>query len=260
MSNPISDFYNVIWSFRRGEETIEAFINGEYTLESYAELLYDKRKAFDNYVMDLCLNGGNFKSLRAVIYRLGEQIHYYNEDETVYPNGTPQYYRAERDKIRYSEILLAVKHTESFMRENGFEFSFGCSDGVKKVEPKIVPHYFNGLDNYTKEQLADIYNGLKEKGYLSINTTEDEFMYYFSGEGNKPSRKLKWIGKKGKLALFIWHFFDCNNKWIITEEVFEEQCRTKLKNSLNTEFQNGRKKYFKEFENKYLKHIKTEED
>ena len=44
MSNPISEFYDVIWTFKKGLETIEALYNGELTLESYAEMLYNYQK------------------------------------------------------------------------------------------------------------------------------------------------------------------------------------------------------------------------
>ena len=46
MSNPISDFYDVIWTFEKGEETIDALFSGELTIDSYAEMLYQKRKVF----------------------------------------------------------------------------------------------------------------------------------------------------------------------------------------------------------------------
>ena len=42
MSNPISDFYDVIWTFRKGNETIDALFSGELSLDSYAEMLYNK--------------------------------------------------------------------------------------------------------------------------------------------------------------------------------------------------------------------------
>lgn len=245
MSNPISEFYQVIWTFDRGIKTIRAISNGELNIEDYAEMLYNKRVAFDDYVLTYCLEKNDFEMLDMIKARLEPQLVKYQNFNFENEGAATEYH-----KVRYRELSLAIKHTNDLLAKNGLRLVDNPhpTKGVVEALP-----YFEGLKDYTREQLEDMYEGLIDEEFLSRDTSIEDFLYYFTGEGNKPSIKLRWMGKQGKLALFIDYFFDVKNKWKRAEQIFMNVEYDKLKNSLNSEKQNGRKDFFKDFEKQYIK-------
>lgn len=55
MSNPVSEFYDVIWTFKKGEETIDALYRGELSIDkndidAYAQAVIDVTKSVSRAV------------------------------------------------------------------------------------------------------------------------------------------------------------------------------------------------------------------
>lgn len=225
MSNPISDFYNVIWTYRKGNEIIDALFSGELSFDSYAEMLYDKRRAYDACVLDCCLNKQNRYDLQFYLERLEPQLEQYSNFDfhQQVEEGTRDYWKIEYHKVRYRELSIAVKNTKEVMRFNGTAF---CGHTLietpqKKCDTDSIGrnYYFRGL--YSDEQLEVIYDYLLYR-YLHIETQFEDFVYYMTGRGDKiPTEGMVWLKDNVDLAHFIDAFFSEHNKrWKIAEMIF----------------------------------------
>lgn len=257
MSNPISDFYDVIWTFEKGEETIDALFFGELTLDSYAKMLYDKRKAFESYVIDIITKGGDCSFLSKILERLPPQLERYDNlyTEIIPIKGTRAYCEYEYHNVRFKEISIAVRNTcdllritkgEAFYKQNGesrkkiiidknIDLSVMTNDEPINVTPMEVIdkneiyqntndvanqyHFYGG---YSEEQLEKMYEYLLMRGFMPNDTDFDDFVYYMTGKGDKlPQNGLEWCKDNVDLGYFIATFFDENTKkWKIGEMIF----------------------------------------
>lgn len=76
-------------------------------------------------------------------------------------------------------------------------------------------------DRYTDNQLIEILSYLKNMEYIEQATKPEDFIYYFSGRGDKPSQPLAWIQSQILLATFIGIYFDNEgHKWEKTRKIF----------------------------------------
>lgn len=225
MSNPISDFYDVIWTFRKGNETIDALFSGELSLDSYAEMLYNKRRAYDACVLECCINVNDRYNLSVIFDRLTPQLSEYSNYDfnKKVKEGTREYWELEYHKIRHKELSIAIKNTKDLMSSSGV--TFGRHTIIKvpsktKDEDSIgYNFYFRGL--YTDEQLEVIYDHLLYR-YLHNETQFEDFVYYMTGRGDKiPTDGMIWVKDNVDLAHFIDAFFSEHNKrWKIAEMIF----------------------------------------
>ena len=73
----------------------------------------------------------------------------------------------------------------------------------KKSTPiSVKPAYIKS--GYTDDELRIIFKNLSELRYISPDSKEDDFVYYFSGNGNAPSSRIIWQGQEQKIfALFL---------------------------------------------------------
>ena len=212
MSNPISEFYDVIWTFKKGFETIDALYNGELTLESYAEMLYNKRKAYDAYILDCRIEKLDEIILSTTYQRLNSQLEKYSfyDFNKVVEEGTKAYWELEYHKVRYKELSTAIKNTKDLISSNKI---------IEKDKEYIGNNfYYRGL--YNDAQLEIIYNHLLYK-YLHPDTKLEDFIYYMTGRGdNIPSIGMIWLKDKDELAYFIDTFCDCGKKYKIASHIF----------------------------------------
>ena len=254
MSNPIGDFFLTIFLSDKGDKIINDCYEGKSILKDFEHLLHSKRQIYETYLMESIVKNQNCFEAFMTVRRLQKILDDYNTSPFIdfdkqFEKSTREYYELEYHKIRYKQTEIAVRNTQHLI--NTYNELFTKPPTVKNENKDVTVNHFDC--GYTTEQLGDMFDGLKEEHYIPQDTDDMDFFYYFSGEGRQPQRKLKWIGNKGKLALFIGYFFNCRGKWVITEQVFEGEDKDKLKNSYNTEKYNGREKFFKEFENKYMK-------
>ena len=104
---------------------------------------------------------------------------------------------------------------------------------TKVVDPTniITAHYstIKGTVNIGK-----LYDCLFTEGYIDSQTTKDDFIFYFSGVGNYPSKKIKWKGKKILLAILIAKLHTrTSTDWKTTETIFEGVKGDNLKKQYN---------------------------
>ena len=207
MSNPISDFYDVIWTFHRGEETIEAISKGELTLEQYEEMLYNKRKAFDACIIDSVINKVNIGILYKVLCDDYRDFDFIKDD--IY---TKYHY------IRFKHLAFAVNHSKDLL-------SFDDVDYYNDGKDKEIEEIYLSREKTYKLPLSDnrlqaIYQYLDKGFYLSHDSSFERFKYCMTGEG-KPTPRLSWIKSKVTLAYFIETFSESDGrKWKKSEDVF----------------------------------------
>ena len=237
MSNPIFDFINVIWTYRKGEETINALYNGGLSLDSYAEMLYNKRIAFDEGMFELLNNIETLKDLPFNYLRLVEQFRGYDNFDfsKQVVEGTKEYWEIEYHKVRYRELSNAVKNMDGIIRSKGLVFSDNIRDKDPSKRDRLGYHfYYRGL--YTDEQIELIYHHLLGK-YLHPETLFEDFVYYMTGRGKDiPINGLIWLKDSDELAYFIDTFCSCNRKWMLGQNIFDRKrlasayCQSKKEN------------------------------
>lgn len=95
----------------------------------------------------------------------------------------------------------------------------------------ITAHYstIKGTVNIGK-----LYDRLFTEGYIDSQTTKDDFIFYFSGVGGYPSKRIKWKGKKVLLAILIAKLHtSALTDWKTTEAIFEGVKGDNLKKQYN---------------------------
>lgn len=226
MSNPISDFYDVIWTFGKGQETIDALYSGELSFDAYAETLYNKRKAFDACVLEYCLSNNDRYDLTEYLSRLECQLDYYKDfdfDKEV-EKGTKAYWAIEYHKLRFKTLFDAIMNSNKLMHPNH----------SKCLNDNLINKFFENNNKpindipfyrtlYNNEQLEVIYNYLLGK-YLHPSTEFEDFVFYMTGRGNDilPNH-IRWIKDNVDLAYFIDTFCDCHKKWVIGQAIFRKK-------------------------------------
>ena len=214
MSNPISEFYDVIWTFHRGEETIDAISKGELTLEQYEEMLYNKRQAFDACIIDSVLNKINIGTIYKIIDRLDKVLcdDYRDFDFSKNDIYTKYHY------IRHKHLAFAVNHSKDLIT---FEDIDRYNDGKdKEIEEMYLPIEKTYRLSLSENRLKAIYQYLDKEFYLDRDSSFERFKYCMTGIG-KPTPRLSWARSKSALAYFIETFSkDDGRKWQKSEEVF----------------------------------------
>lgn len=67
---------------------------------------------------------------------------------------------------------------------------------------ETIPYYFEGVE-FDTEQLSTLCAKLIEKKWLDKNTKIDDFIYFFSGQGKEPVKRLRWMDSTVFLATFL---------------------------------------------------------
>lgn len=77
--------------------------------------------------------------------------------------------------------------------------------------------------------VGKLYDSLSDEGYIDRQTTKDDFIFYFSGKGNYPSKQIKWKGSNILLATLIAKLHTSATDWKTTEAIFENVKGNNLK-------------------------------
>lgn len=214
-------FFSFISTIYNGyNHTIDAMCNGTINIEQWAGKLSNKRKAFEECTFSYYIESQQFRD-KVGIYcdkfkeslANYEKSHWFDCDFDINKERR-RYFEQKYHIIRRREITLACEFLEKLLNEPKL-----ISNNDKKVSDELS-HY--NLD-YNEEQFKSIYDFLINGKYLESTTALEDFIYYFSGKGNKPHHGLKWIDKKVNLAIFINTF--CNNdnkKWVKAKQIFGE--------------------------------------
>ncbi len=82
--------------------------------------------------------------------------------------------------------------------------------------------------------IGKLYDCLRTEGYIDIQTTKEDFKYYFLGVGNYPTKKIKWQGKNILLAILIAELHTgVSTDWKTTEAIFDGVKGDNLKKQYN---------------------------
>ena len=97
-----------------------------------------------------------------------------------------------------------------------------CFSG-EPLEP--ITSFFHGV-NRDKGYLAKVCAKLIDSFWLDKETNVDDFIYFFSGEGYAPYKRLKWMQSSVLLSIFLKEFTTSDRLWKIASKVFFVQSRT----------------------------------
>lgn len=193
---------------------INALCDGKLDIEDWGRVLAYKRKGFEICAFACYVESPLFRDKVVIYYNKFkeslanyEKSHWFDYDFDINKNRRT-YFEQKYHIIRRKEISLACEFLEKLLNEPNPNNDI--SDGLS--------HY--NLD-YNEEQFKSIYNFLIDGKYLESTSTFEDFVYYFSGNGNKPQHGLKWLGSKVNLALFLAEL--CNNdgkKWEKAKNIF----------------------------------------
>lgn len=115
-----------------------------------------------------------------------------------------------------------------------------CEQQMKPAEDatpmNVITAHYSTIKSTV--DVGKLYDCLSTEGYIDNQTTKDDFIFYFSGIGSYPSKKIRWKGKKVLLALLIAKLHTgASTDWKTTEAIFEDVKGDNLKKqfSSNTE-------------------------
>lgn len=215
-------FIDSVYAFNGHYRTVEAMYNGKLKLGEWKKRIGDKRRGFEACVFTCCAENKEFKEqLYIYIDRFKTSLDNYEKSgwfENQFDINTEKrkFLEQKYHETRRKEIALAYKYLVSILN--------------KEVDSDIKEesHY---QDIYSIDQLEIIRKYLINNKYLHKDTSTEDFVYYFSGKGDKPQKPLQWIGYKIDAAFFIDTFYNKETKkWKKAQQVFGYE---RLDNSLS---------------------------
>lgn len=144
-----------------------------------------------------------------------------------------------RKAIRYVDRKLEM--------QVGAEKSDGTSEHIETThchdEISAAP-YFRDV-RYARKQLSEIYRRAVEEHILKDTCVED-FIYYFSGTGTPPTRRLEHNDRLIILAIFIREqmlLADSRNIWTLTSRIFNGVNPSSIRNKISSFYNDHRDEY-----------------
>lgn len=103
--------------------------------------------------------------------------------------------------------------------------------------------------NLTIPQLKRLFEHFVEEGYLSPDTREQDFIYYFSGVGTQPQTKLHWLSTKTLLSIYIKELTGNEGRpeWKYTDGVFDNATAASLRDTHSRPFSKDTSRSFDTF-------------
>lgn len=201
----------------------------------------------ENYPSDIVLQNTlpQYKSrLSTSLYRYGRSNRFayivsYEEDKR-------KYWEQQYHKLRYEIISAVLKSIADVVNSKKISKSTG------KTQPADVY-----LDvGYEKNDLEKYFENLREYCMISKESSKEDFMYYFIGDGQKPQKKIQWVHQLKYLALFIWLLYgDRECDWKTVEQIFTSKHNLKyLKNILYNQKNKKNQDDYDFIRNKILNH------
>ena len=195
-------FYNVLYTGDNGNEVINALRYRKITLEKWKKDIFKKRRDCEACIFTCFLENDKFKE-QLVIYEneFKQSIenyansHWFDVEYDITKH--PRKHLARRyHEIRKRQIELVLKYIEKVRNPKITNLSVSADPSVDNRPP----HY-----TYTKiDKTITLFNYLVEKGYL-LNPSQNDFVYYMTGEGESPTSCLQWNMSKKKYTLSIFN-------------------------------------------------------
>lgn len=145
---------------------------------------------------------------------------------------------AKNDWLNHTKSVFGVLKCDTSYQEDVIEAILRFCQ--QQTEPSITPipssnaitAHFSTIKGTV--DIGKLYDGLYAEGYIDGQTTKEDFVFYFSGIGNYPTKKIKWKGKKVLLAILIGKLHtSTSTDWKTTEAIFEDVKGDNLKKQYN---------------------------
>lgn len=135
--------------------------------------------------------------------------------------------------ISIFELLKCDSTYQQKVKETIINFCQQQVEPQKVLTPtNVITAHFSTIKGTL--DIGKLYDSLYTEGYIDGQTTKDDFIFFFKGVGNYPSRKIKWKGKKVLLAILIAKLqTGASTDWKTTEAIFEGVKGDNLKKQYN---------------------------
>lgn len=219
-TRPFFSFIDAVYAFNGQKRTVDALRSGKLRFGKWVESMSKKRRAFEACAFTCCAESPDFREQLTIYYdKLKTSVDNYEKShwfDNQYDIKTQkrEFFEQKYHEVRRKEITIAYNYLTALM-------------GKTKSTSDNEMHY---TEEYTIEQLNSIFDYLIEHKHLDPLTKREDFIYYFSGKGEKPLMPLRWIGTKINAAFFIDIFSNDTKKWKKSQIVFGF---TRLNNSLS---------------------------
>ena len=74
--------------------------------------------------------------------------------------------------------------------------------------------------NLRDSKIKRLFSLLIQQGAIGEDTTEDEFIYYMTGNGNTPTRKMQWLKNNIELGELVYYTCGSNVPWSNLRNIF----------------------------------------
>lgn len=213
-------FYNALYTGDNGNEVINALRYRKITLEKWKKDIFKKRRDCEACIFTCFLENDKFKE-QLVIYEneFKQSIenyansHWFDVEYDITKH--PRKHLARRyHEIRKRQIELVLKYIEKVKNPNS-------ANPIGSAEASVDnrPPYFKGG---TVEEMTMLFDYLVTNRYL-LETSKENFIYYFTGEGEPPTSCLQWNmdKKKNTLSILIATMFKGEKDfWDKAERIF----------------------------------------
>lgn len=128
------------------------------------------------------------------------------------------------DRTLYEHELRSTIQKGKHQRKQNKAFTKPSTAQVTKqksiVQEEIVPTNSFNL-NLTKQQAESLYNNLLSNSCIEATTSESDFIYYFTGDGEPPKAKIKWQADAIILSIMIDILSNNRMPWKTIDNVFD---------------------------------------
>lgn len=209
----IDDFISIMYTVSFDKKVLDIIKTGG-NLHEYQKGIYQKRKDFESCVIDLCLKYGDNTDKALLIYRNRlVDCQELQENRRERPKMYAQMYEEYTDKelasldVFFSFIIKLISKEIMFIDKitNKEENVVNTPTYAKKQKMQNTSDVYYAT-NHTNKKLRRVYNYLIDNGHLEKDNLLSDFLYYFTGKGEKVNNILKWSTKyraKVDLAFFL---------------------------------------------------------
>lgn len=213
-------FIDFVYAFNSHKRTVDALCNGTIRFGRWAEKISKKRRNFESCAFTCYAENPNFQKQLPIYYnKLKKSIEGYDkshwfDNEYDIKTDKRKFLEQKYHEVRRKEIINAFNYLHQLM--NGESI-----DDAQKGEESVCMSF---SPKYDDEKLLEIYQYLIDNDFIDTKTDFKDFCYYFSGKGEIPTKRLKWVGTGTDLAIFIHHFYYTEEKkWEKTKFVFDKE-------------------------------------
>ena len=94
-------------------------------------------------------------------------------------------------------------------------------DLVQKQTAKPITCFYNRVE-YAEGELRELYGKMAWDQWIdNEQTSEDDFVFFFSGHGVPPRKRIRWMKSSVSLSFFIKRMTEDTRIWKMTSKIFE---------------------------------------